>query len=111
MAPSPEPQPERIVLNDADIWPTIAGTPRQQQLCDWLDDNGINDNGINDNDVTVHDPLTVETLPDGQRIIRYTVYLRNEDGHRYVDPDDPDQAAREERTVPLVVEPPATEKP
>lgn len=106
MAPSPESQPERIVLNDAGIWPTIAGTPRQQQLCDWLAANGIDYN-----DVPVHAPLTVETLPDGQRIIRHTVYLRDEAGYRYVDPNDPDQAAREERTVSLLVEPPATEKP
>ncbi|MEU7435669.1 hypothetical protein AB0B07_33250 [Streptomyces sioyaensis] len=105
MAPSPEPQPDRIVLNDANIWPTIAGTPRQQQLCDWLTANGIDDN-----EVTVHDPLTVETLPDGQRIIRHTVYLRDADGHRYVDPNDPNQAAREERTAPLIVEPPAGEQ-
>ncbi|MFF3547106.1 hypothetical protein ACFYXD_35375 [Streptomyces platensis] len=106
MAPSPEPQPERIVLNDADIWPTIAGTPRQQQLCDWLAANGIDYN-----EVPVQAPLTVETLPGGQRIIRYTVYLRTADGDRYADPNDPDQAAREERTATLLTEPPATEEP
>ncbi|MEU8682908.1 hypothetical protein [Streptomyces sp. NPDC048611] len=104
MAPSLKPQPERIVLNDAGIWPTIAGTPRQQHLCDWLAANGIDPN-----EVPVHSLLAVETLPDERRIIRYAVYLRNEDGHRYVDPDDPNQAAREERTTPLVVEPPTKE--
>jgi hypothetical protein len=105
MAPSPEPQPERIVLNDATIWPTIDGTPRQQQLCDWL-----NANGIDYQNVAVPDPLIVETLPDGQRVIRHTVYLRTADGQRYADPNDRDQAAREERLAPLLAEPPAEEQ-
>lgn len=93
---------DRIVLNDADTWPTIAGTPRQQKLCDWLAANGIDYN-----EVPVDTPLTVETISCAQRIIRYTVYLRTADGHRYVDPNDPNQAACEERTAPLLVEPPA----
>ncbi|MFI1161420.1 hypothetical protein [Streptomyces sioyaensis] len=97
--------PERIVLNDADIWPTIAETPRRQQLCDWLTANGIDYR-----EVAVPDPLTVETLPTGQRVIRHTVYLRDADGSRYTDPDDRNQAAREERTTRLIVEPPADEQ-
>lgn len=105
MAPSQEPQSERIVLNDAAIWPTIAETSRRQQLCDWLTANGIDYR-----EVAVPDPLTVETLPNGQRIIRYTIYLRTADGHRYTDPDQDNQTAREERTTPLVVEPPAGER-
>ncbi|PBC72304.1 MULTISPECIES: hypothetical protein [unclassified Streptomyces] len=105
MAPSPEPQPDRIVLNDATIWPTIAETPRRQQLCDWLTANGIDYQNV-----AVPDPLTVETVPDGQRIIRHTVYLLTDDGYRYTDPNDPNQAAREERTAPLLVEPPAEEQ-
>lgn len=38
-------------------------------------------------------------------MIRYSAFLRTADGHKYRDPVT-DGAAREERVVPLLVEPP-----
>lgn len=49
-------------------------------------------------------PITIEQR-NGQRVIRYTAALRDADGNRYRDPAT-GGAAREERTVPLLVEPP-----
>ncbi|MGW7636148.1 hypothetical protein [Streptomyces decoyicus] len=98
--------PERIVLNDAAMWPPARYSDRLQPTRDWL-----NSHGIDPSEVTTEQPLTVETADDGQRIIRYTVYLCGMDGHRYADPNEPNQAAREERTTPLVTEPPAAALP
>lgn len=56
-------------------------------------------NGIDPDDVPIEGPITIE-----QGHIHYTALLRNEDGHRYQDPGTGD-AAREERTAPLTVEP------
>ena len=39
------------------------------------------------------------------------MYLTDADGRRYVDPDNEDQAAQEERTVPLTVPPPEHWRP
>ncbi|NEA67538.1 hypothetical protein [Streptomyces sp. SID12488] len=64
-------------------------------VADWL-----RANGIDPNDVPHEGPITI----DGQ-CIRYAALLRNEDGHRYVDQATGD-AAREERTASLKVEPP-----
>lgn len=46
--------------------------------------------------------------PDQWHHILYSVYLRNADGHKYVNPQNGNEAAREERTTPLLVEPPDT---
>lgn len=65
-------------------------------VADWL-----RANDIDPNDVPIEGPITIE-----QGHIRYAALLRNEDGHRYVDESTGD-AAREEQTAPLKVEPPA----
>lgn len=96
MAPS---QRKPIIISDATMWPPPRYSDRLQPICDWLSNHGIAPNEV------AEQPVTVETI-DGQRIIRYTVYLRNKTGHRYVDPKSKHQAAREERTTPLVTEPP-----
>ena len=65
------------------------------EVAEWL-----RANGINPDDVPIEGPITID---DGQRI-RYAALLRNETGHRYVDPAT-GEAAREERTAPLKVRP------
>ncbi|MFF1685940.1 hypothetical protein [Streptomyces sp. NPDC058254] len=68
----------------------------REAVADWL-----RANGIHPDDVPFEGPITIE---HGR--IRYAALLRNEAGHRYQDPAT-GTAAREERTAPLTVEPPA----
>lgn len=68
-------------------------------VADWLYANGIDPN-----DVPFEGPITIERDPLEGRRIRYAALLRNDEGHRYVDPATGD-AAREVRTAPLKVEP------
>ncbi|MEU6491103.1 hypothetical protein ABZ890_12000 [Streptomyces sp. NPDC046984] len=58
-------------------------------------------NDIDPNDVPIEGPITIE-----QGRIHYAALLRNEAGHRHEDRAT-GRAAREERTAPLVVKPPA----
>jgi hypothetical protein len=51
-----------------------------------------------------HDIL-IEDGPDGP-LIRYREYVLDDSGSKLVDPFDPEEVRTEERTVPLVVEPP-----
>lgn len=87
-------------ISNADIWPTInANEQRRTELFDWL-----HANGIDHSDIPIDRPLTIEPTDKGQ-LIRYTVLLRNDHGRHYLaDPDHPEKgAAREGRTVPLLV--------
>lgn len=95
MAPS---KPKTHTVYAPGQWDTLTDEQRHE-LKQWL-----RSNGINPDDVPIHEPITIETA-DGQEHIHYVVYLRDETGHRYVDPDDPDQAAQEKRAMPLVDEP------
>lgn len=72
---------------------------RRDALCDWLTANGINPA-----DVPIDGDLTIVDTNDG-RAIRVEVELRSEDGRVLLDERE-HQAAREVRTVPLLVEPP-----
>lgn len=99
------PSRESIIISDATMWPPPRYSDRLQPIRDWLSNNGIDPSEVTEQ------PVTVETLDNGQRIIRYTVYLRDETGHRYVDPKDRNRAAQEERTTPLAAEPPAEALP
>lgn len=86
---------------DADTWPVVACSERRAELQEWL-----RANGIDPGDVPVHEDITIEPLTfDGGRAIRFTALLRNADGCKYLDEATGD-AAREERIVPLVVDPP-----
>ncbi|MDQ1037274.1 hypothetical protein QFZ75_003690 [Streptomyces sp. V3I8] len=87
---------------DADTWPVVACSGRLPELRDWL-----RANGVDPSDVPVHEDITVEplTLDGTGRVIRFTAYLRNAAGRLYLDEATGD-AAREERIVPLVVDPP-----
>jgi hypothetical protein len=72
---------------------------RRDALCDWLTANGIDPH-----DVPVDGDLAIVDT-DAGRAIRVEVELRSEDGRVLLDERE-HRAARELRTVPLVVEPP-----
>lgn len=81
-----------------DRWHHLLAAGQMPALHDWLRANGLEPRDVD------RAPITVEQQ-DGQAVIRYTAFLRGQDGHLYRDPVT-DGAAREQRTVPLVVEPP-----
>ena len=92
------PPPVRLITNKT-LWNLHISQGRAEEISAWAAANGLTTDDVS----TDHD-LTVEDGPDG-RVIRYRAYLRNADGARYR-ADGQDEAAQEERTVPLVVEPP-----
>lgn len=78
-----------------------VGAADREAVAQWLTANGI-DPG----DVPLPSRITIERdVLYGQRRIRYTMLLRNEAGSKYIDFSTGD-AAMEERTTPLKVEPP-----
>ena len=81
-----------------DQWRRVLDLGQLPALQDWLRANGLDPRCVD------KAPITVEQQ-DGQAVIRHTAFLRDGDGHLYRDPVT-DGTAREERTVPLVVEPP-----
>jgi hypothetical protein len=84
-----------------DMWPDLVETGRREELCQWL-----HANGIDPDDVPINAEISIEpTKPKGAQLIRYTVYLRDTNGRKYCGPAT-DDAAQEERTVPLLVQPP-----
>jgi hypothetical protein len=87
----------RVVFHP-DRWRRILDLGQLPALHDWLRANGLEPRDV---DLA---PITLEQ-ENGAAVIRYTAALRDADGHRYRDPVT-DGAAREERTMPLVVEPP-----
>ncbi|WP_432169101.1 hypothetical protein [Streptomyces sp. 1222.5] len=60
--------------------------------------------GIDPADVPVDSEVVIEPTAFGP-VIRYTAYLRNDEGFKYADPEDPDFAASEDRTALLCIEP------
>lgn len=87
----------RTVFHPAQ-WDRIVASGQLPALQDWLRAHGLDPKNV---DLA---PISIEQQ-DGRPVIRYTAALRTADGHRYRDPAT-DGAAREERTVPLAVEPP-----
>lgn len=81
-----------------DRWHHLLAAGQLPALQDWLRANGLDPRCVD------KAPITVEQR-DSKAVIRYTAALRDTDGHRYRDPVT-DGAAREERTVPLLAEPP-----
>jgi hypothetical protein len=93
-----------ILLSTPDAWPYLMDTPRQPKLAAWIDSHGIDHaNVCVDRDVAI-----VQT--DAGPVIDYWVYLRDGTGHRYRDPNDPDQAAMEHRQTPCTTPPPAPKR-
>ena len=79
-------------------WRRILDLGQLPALHAWLRANGLDPHDVD------KAPITVERQDD-KAVVRYTAALRDADGYRYRDPVT-DGAAREERTVPLLVEPP-----
>lgn len=76
----------------------LPSEARRLAICEWLTANGINPNIV-----PLHAGLETATRPDGTRVIRFEAYIRDEAGRLLADGDEP---AREDREVPLLVEPP-----
>ncbi|MFG2677000.1 hypothetical protein [Streptomyces sp. NPDC048445] len=101
MLPSPEPAAPPVLLVTPETWPYICGTPRDAKLQAWLREHGIEPKGV-----SVQDPTSIITEPDGTQLIEYTEFLVNTDGHRYLDPNRPNEAAKVVRHAPLRTPPP-----
>lgn len=88
----------RRLITSKTLWGLHVAQGCAEEISAWVAANGIEPDDVS----TDHD-LIVEDGPDG-RVIQYRAYLRALDGARYhVDGVGP---ASEERSVPLVVEPP-----
>jgi hypothetical protein len=94
---------EPQIICNAETFPRILDTPQHPELLYWLLANGIKST-----DVTADSTITVETSPNGERLIRYTAYRRDAEGHCYLVDNDDSKAATEERVTPLAVEMPTT---
>jgi hypothetical protein len=81
------------------MWPRLVETGQREELCEWLRANGINPDCV-----PIHNEISVETSANSTGLIQYTAYLLTADGHKYLDPET-DDAAQEQRTVPLVAPP------
>ncbi|MBL3669085.1 hypothetical protein JL475_24440 [Streptomyces sp. M2CJ-2] len=94
--------PERLVIDCHALYQRVYRTPDGMRAVQaWL-----RANSINPDDLPVHSELVIENSAFGM-VIRYETYRINEDGRRYVDPNDPDRAATENRTALLQLPPPA----
>lgn len=91
--------PVRLISNKA-LWGVHRSQGRTDALCEW-----VRANGLTPDDVSADDNITVEDTPDG-RIIRCRVFVHADSGAKRVDPVRSGEALTEERTVPLVAEPP-----
>jgi hypothetical protein len=88
---------KRLISNKT-LWGLHRGQGRAEEISAWAAANSIDPDTVS----TDHD-LIVEDGPDG-RAIRYQAYLLTLDGAKYH--VDGVGTAMEERTTPLVVEPP-----
>lgn len=71
----------------------------REALCEWIKANGIQPASV------AMRWLSVEEQ-DCQRVIRYQAFKRTPTGEVLMDPDEPHEAWTEERTAPLLVDPP-----
>lgn len=74
---------------------TFHRSSRWPVMIDWLKANGINPS-----DVPLATPVTVEESIRRKPVIRYWVYVRDEDGKKLVADDEP---VMEEQSTPLMV--------
>lgn len=91
-------QSDITVVFHPDRWDQLLAADQLPELHDWLRAHGIDPRDVD------RAPISIDHQ-DGQRVIRYTAFLRGDDGHLYRDPVT-DGTAREQRTAPLLVEPP-----
>ncbi|MEU3346392.1 hypothetical protein ABZ723_15680 [Streptomyces sp. NPDC006700] len=93
---------ERLVIDCHALYERLYGTADGIHAVQaWLRANGIDPVGV-----PVRSELVITDSAFGM-VIRYTTYRLNADGFRYRDPASPDGAAREDRTAPLRLPPPA----
>jgi hypothetical protein len=97
------PVPERLVIDCRDLYQRMYRTPDGMRAVQaWL-----RANGIEPSDVPMDSEMVLEDSTFGM-LIRYEAFRTDEHGRRYVDPDDPDRAATENRTALLQLPPPAS---
>jgi hypothetical protein len=89
------------LISNAALWNLHIAQGRVPAVQEWL-----RANGIEPDDVPVDADMTIEDTPDG-RVIHYVANLRNDEGRVQADPFHDGKTLREQRAVPLVVEPPA----
>ncbi|MCQ9178572.1 hypothetical protein KMT30_05915 [Streptomyces sp. IBSBF 2953] len=93
---------ERLVIDCNDLRQRVCSTELGlRAVQEWF-----RVNGIEPADVPVASKVAIEDSAFGI-VIRYTAYLRNADGAKYVDPDDPHSAASADRTALLQIAPPS----
>ncbi|MFI5973571.1 hypothetical protein [Streptomyces sp. NPDC051452] len=91
---------ERLVIDCHELLDRVIGQPDGlRSVQRWL-----RLHGIDPIDVPVDSEMVIEPTAFGP-VIRYTAYLRNDQGHRYVDPEAPEFAASEDRTALLRIAP------
>ncbi|MER5358402.1 hypothetical protein [Streptomyces sp. NPDC002785] len=74
--------------------------PALPALLGWLRANGIDPNCVPE-----ESPLSISKTSDGQHLINYTEFVRDQDGNALLDATDSALCAREKRIAPCVVEP------
>lgn len=89
----------RRLISNKTLWPLHVAQGRAEEISTWVAANGIDPDDVSTN----HDLVVDDT--SSPAMLRYTAFLRALDGARYVD-ERAGGPASEERTVPLVVEPP-----
>jgi len=91
---------ERRVIDCHELLDKVIGQPGGLHAVQgWL-----RLNGINPRDVPRDSEMVIEDSAFGM-VIRYTAYLYDEQGRKYVDPEDPQFAASQDRTAVLRVAP------
>ncbi|SHI66316.1 hypothetical protein [Streptomyces sp. 3214.6] len=91
---------KRLVIDCHELWDKVIGQPDGLHAVQgWL-----RLNGIDPRDVPLDSEMVIEDSAFGM-VIRYTAYLYDEQGRKYVDPDAPEFAASQDRTAVLKVAP------
>ncbi|WP_416976673.1 hypothetical protein [Streptomyces sp. T028] len=91
---------QRLVIDCHELWDKVAGQRDGLRAVQrWL-----RLNGIEPRDVPLDSEMVIEDSAFGM-VIRYTAYLYDDEGRKYVDPDAPEFAASEDRTAVLRVAP------
>ena len=86
------------LISNAALWGMHRAQGRADALCEW-----VRDNGLHPNEVAADYDIVIDDTPDG-RMLRCHVFVRTDAGAKTVSHDGGPHV--EERTVPLVVEPP-----
>lgn len=89
------------LISNATLWGLHQAQHRTTEIADWL-----RANHAEPNDISIDHDLTIEEQPDGSRVIHFRAFVRGDGGHVLTDATRKGEPVTEERTVPLVVEPP-----